>query len=255
MENMTLKTRETLTTTNLPEIKDVAKDLLNSALTKAENVEKAKEFLEDLDKVIEYYNAVSKKAFYDAAKASDDPMKYAILGFFYPGIKVKDEADKTTKTVTQVIADKEIPVDLGDLHEKTDGGIGADKQWIYSLQRFNFHLTVRAAERVGASLSMDNFYMHEIAKSRDLGKNPCSNTQLLKTLQTIVTEMIGEGYKATSHDVNYLVDVYANDSKKSKTAITAANHKTLRTYMKKVCYRILTNGTGYDVEQKEIKKG
>ena len=52
----------------------------------------------------------------------------------------------------------------------------------------------------------------------------------------------------------YLVDVYSNDNKKSKTGITAANHKTLRNYLKKVCYRILTNGTGYDVESKEIKE-
>ena len=36
--------------------------------------------------------------------------------------------------------------------------------------------------------------------------------------------------------------------------ITAANHKTLRNYLKKVCYRILTGGTGYDVDQREIKE-
>lgn len=253
MENMNLKTRENLTTTNLEEIKEIAKALLHDSLT-AESLEKAKDFADDLAVVVEYYNRTSKDLFYAAAKASDDPMKYAILGFFYPGIKVKDEADNITKTVTQVIADKEIAVDLGDLHSKIDGGIGADKNWIYSLQRFNFHLTVRAAERLGKKLDMDNFYMHEIAKQRDLGRNPCSNTQLLKTLQVIVDEMIGPDYKATSHDVNYLVDVYATDSKKSKTAVSAANHKTLRNYMKKVCYRILTGGIGYDVEQREIKK-
>lgn len=251
---MNLKTREPLTTTDLAEIKEIAKELLHSSVT-AENVEKAKDFADDLGQVVEYYNDTSKKLFYEAAKASPDPLKYAILAFFYPGIRVKDQADPKTKTVTQVIDDRDLPVDIGNLYDSVTGGIGADKNWIYTLEKFNFHLTVRAAERVGAKLNMDNFYMRELAKSRDLGKNPCSNTQLLKTLQTIINEMIGPEYKATSHDVNYLVDVYANDSKKSKTAITAANHKTLRGYLKKVCYRILTDGTGYDVEQKEIKKG
>jgi len=251
MEMMNLKTRENLTTENLDEIKTVAKELLSSSQT-AENVEKAKEYIGDLDQVIEYYNGVSKKLFYNACKASEDPMKYAVLAFFYPGIKVKEKADPMTKTVTQEISDKEIPVDLGDLHESIDG-IGADKKWIYTVQKLNCHLTVREAERMGTKLSMDNFYMNEIARQRDLGKNPCSNTQLLKTLQVCIDEMIGPDYRAMSHDVNYLVDVYATDSKKSKTAITAANHKTLRNYMKKICYRILTGGVGYDVEQKEIR--
>ena len=139
------------------------------------------------------------------------------------------------------------------MHKRLEG-IGADSKWIYACEKFNFYLTLRAAERVGATVKSDAFALQEISKEISLGKNPCSNTQLLKTLQKLVDMMLGEGVgKCTSHDVHYLVDCYANDNKKSKTGITLANHKTLRNYMKKICYRVLTNGTGYDVDQREIK--
>ena len=107
---------------------------------------------------------------------------------------------------------------------------------------------------MGTTVNSDAFRMNEISKAIDMGKTPLSNTNILKTLQIVISEMLGEEYKATSHDVKYLMYVYAQDNKKSKTAITAANHKTLRMYLKKVCYRILTNGTGYDVESREIRE-
>ena len=239
-------------TNNLSELKDMAVELLDKS-ENAEDVKTRKEFDADIDTVITEYNKISKANCYKAAAESGDPLRYAVLQFSYPGLRVKETKDKDTGAILREIADTAKSIDLGDLHKRCDG-IGADKKWIYALERFNFYLTIRAAERVGAKVNSDAFVMNEISKEISLGKTPCSNTQLLKTLQTIVTMMLGGEYKATSHDVHYLVDCYANDSKKSKTAITLANHKTLRQYMKKICYRILTNGTGYDVEQKEIKE-
>ena len=240
-----------LKTTNLEEIKALAEEMLTRAES-AETMEAKRTAEADLEEVINYYAGISKAHCYAEAKASGDPMKFAITRFFFPIIKVKETKDKDTEIVIRSIADAERPIDLGDLHKKL-GGIGADKNWLYAAEKFNFYLTVRAAGRVGAVVNSDAMVMNEIAKAFDMGKNPCSNTQLLKTLQLVVTMMLGEGYKANSHDVNYLVDVYSNDNKKSKTGITAANHKTLRNYLKKVCYRILTNGDGYEVQQKDIK--
>ena len=240
-----------LKTTNLEEIKALAEEMLNRAES-AETMDAKRAAEADLEEVINYYAGISKAHCYAEAKASGDPMKFAITRFFFPVIKVKETKDKDTEIVIRSIADAERPIDLGDLHKKL-GGIGSDKNWLYAAEKFNFYLTVRAAGRVGAVVNSDAMVMNEIAKAFDMGKNPCSNTQLLKTLQLVVTMMLGEGYKANSHDVNYLVDVYSNDNKKSKTGITAANHKTLRNYLKKVCYRILTNGDGYEVQQKDIK--
>lgn len=239
-------------TTNLEEIKAIADDLLNKA-ENAENVGDKIAIEKDLDDVLAEYAKISKAACYKAAKESGDPMRFAILEFYYPIIRIKETKDSETKAVTRSIIVAPKPIDLGDLHKKLEG-IGKNPHWIYMAEQFNFHLSKRAADRMNVTINTDAFYMNEIAKQIDLGKNPCSNTQLLKTLNTVVQAMIGEEYHALSHDVNYLVDCYVNDSKKSKTAVTAANHKTLRNYLKKVCYRILTNGKGYDVEQKEIKE-
>lgn len=241
-----------LKTTNLEEIRAIAEELLEKSEA-SEDVAEKRAIDTDLEQCVNYYTAVSKEACYDAAKKSGDPMKFAIIEFFFPIIKVKENKDKETNIVTRSIVDAVKPIDLGDLHKKL-GGIGTDTKWIYLAEKMNYFLTVRAADRVGATVKNDSFRMNEIARAIDMGKTPCSNTNLLKTLQSVITAMLGEEYKATSHDVNYLVDVYSNDNKKSKTGLTAANHKTLRNYLKKVCYRILTNGTGYELEQKEIKE-
>ena len=241
-----------VTTTNLAEIKAIAEDLLTKS-EEAETVTAKKEFDDDLDYVVGYYKSLSKAAAYTAAKDSGDPMKYAIREFYYPAIKVKETKDKDTGISIRSVEDAIAPIDLGDMHKKL-GGIGADKNWLYKAEKLNYYLTIRAAQRVGATVKHESMTMKEISKEIDLGKNPCSNTNMLKTLQAIVTAMLGDGYKATSHDVNYLIDVYANDVKKSKTSISAANHATLRGYLKKVCYRILSGRKGYDVEQREIRE-
>lgn len=245
-----MKTREELKTQNLEEIEAIAKELLQQS-NDAEKVEDRKKYDDDLDETIGYYATVSKNATYNAIMESDNPMRYACVEFFYPAIRVKETKDKDTLAIVRTIEPTSKPIDLGDLHTKK-GGIGADKNWIYDAEKLNFYLSIRAAQRVGATFNSDAFRMQEVSKARDLGKNPCSNTNLLRTLQAIVTEMLGEEYKATSHDVNYLIDVYSNDAKKSKTGITAANHRTLRGYLKKVCRHIVT-GESYDLDQPEAR--
>lgn len=239
-------------TTNLAEIKALAEEHL-SKMVEAEEVSVQVECMRDIEECIKAYAAQSKANTYKELAESDDPMKNAVLKFFYPVIKYTEKKDKDTGIIIRAITDGGRPIDLGDLHKRLNG-IGADHKWLYTAQKLNFYLTKRVADEVGATIKSDAFRMTEIAREIDLGKNPTSNTNMLKTLQAVITQMLGEGYKATSHDVKYLLNVYANDNKKSKTGITAANHKTLRNYLKKVCYRILTGGTGYDVDQKEIKE-
>lgn len=241
----------TITITNLEEIRKIAETLLEES-DNAETVDDRKKADEKLDEAINHYTAVSKAECYARCKATENPLITAILEFFFPSIKVKEDKDKDTGIVTRKIIDIDKAIDLGDLHKKLNG-VGSDHSWLAMAENFNFHLTLRTAQRMNVTINSDAYKLSELARQQDLGKNPCSNTKLLATLQSIVTAMLGEGYKATSHDVNYLCDCYASDNKKSKTSITAANHKTLRNYLKKVCYRILTDGKGYDVETREIK--
>lgn len=247
-----------LTTTNLDEIKALAEELLDLA-ENAESVQDKIVIENDLEEVIGYYNANAKAECFAAAKDSGDPMKYAISTYFYKGLKVSEHKDKDTKLITRSIDYCNKQIDLAELHKKL-GGIGANTDWIHTAQTFNFHLTARAAEDLGSSTiknllknESDVFSMSDIARQRDLGKNPTAKANLAKTLQIIITEMLGDGYEILPIDVNYLTGVYASDDKKSKTGVTLANHKTLRTFLKKVCYRVMYNLPGYDVVQKEIK--
>ena len=93
--------------------------------------------------------------------------------------------------------------------------------------------------------------MSEIAKQIDMGKTPTSKTNILKTLQTIITAMLGDEVKATSHDVNYLMSVYSRKNRKALT-VTCANHKYFRGYLAEICNHIVT-GNPYDVDFKKAK--
>ena len=93
--------------------------------------------------------------------------------------------------------------------------------------------------------------MSEIAQKYNLGKNPASKTNLLKTLTSIVQAMIGDEYKAVSHDVNFLLSVYSRKSRKALT-VTCANHKYMRGYVMEICHRIVTGAT-YDIDFKMKK--
>ena len=97
----------------------------------------------------------------------------------------------------------------------------------------------------------DSYYMSDLAKSIDMGKNPTSKTNLLKTLTTVIQAMIGEEYKPLSHDVNFLLLVYGKKSRKALT-VTCANHKYLRGYCMEICHRLVM-GKVYDVDYKKMK--
>lgn len=236
----------------LAEMRAKAEELLEKA-DSAETITEAQKFEKELEQTINECTAEMKLQAFNKCQSSANPMHTAILEFDFPSIKVKETKDKDSGNVVRSIVECRKPIDLGELHKKI-GGIGADKNWIYIAEKLNYLLTIRAAKELGTSVKTENYRMNEVSQQIDMGKTPLSNTNILKTLQVVITSMLGEGNNATSHDVKYLMYVYAQDNKKSKTAITAANHKTLRMYLKKVCYRILTNGTGYDVESREIKE-
>lgn len=87
-----------------------------------------------------------------------------------------------------------------------------------------------------------------------MGKNPASKTNLLKSLQVVITAMLGGDYKPTSHDVNYLLSIYSKKSRKALT-VTCANHRYFVNYLAEICHRIVTPGAAYDVEFKAKKEG
>ena len=207
---------------------------------------------DETQKAVNEYTAIVRGMCFDDCKASADPMLTAVTALTYMTIAVKDEKVGEAKIPVRSVIDKERPIDLLKLH-KHCGSIGADKNWAHIAQKMNFLLTAQKCVDLGIDPKAvnDSYAMSEIARDFDMGKNPASKTNLLKTLQIVVTAMLGEGYKAKSHDVNFLLSVY---SKKNRAALTVscANHSHFRNYLAEVCHRIVTEKS-YAVEFK-VKK-
>lgn len=204
------------------------------------------------EKTNEYTSVVRDMCFEDC-KNSDDPMLTAVKTLSFVTIGVKDEKKGDDKVPVRSIIDKERQIDLLKLH-KYCGSIGANENWSHIAMKMNFLLTAQKCVDLGIDPKAvnDSYAMSEIAREFDMGKNPTSKTNLLKTLQTVVTAMLGGDYKATSHDVNYLMSVYSKKNRKALT-VTCANHRYFRNYLAEVCHRIVTPGATYEVDFKTKK--
>ena len=128
-------------------------------------------------------------------KNTDNPMLTAVTTLSYVTIGVKDEQKGDDKVPVRAIVDKERQIDLLKLH-KYCGKIGANENWAHIAQKMNFLLTAQKAVDLGIDPKAvnDSYAMSEIAREFDMGKNPVSKTNLLKTLQTVITAMLGEQY-------------------------------------------------------------
>lgn len=223
-----------------------------------ENGKTAEKLIRDaMEFIVGKYTNISRDECFKALKETDDPMLEAVKQLTYPSIKIVDVQGKKdgSELAKTIIDDTEKPIDLFKLHKYVGGdGIGANKQWPYMVEKFNMLMTAQKAVDLGINpKKINNSYaMSEISDGIDLGKTPTSKTNILKTLQSIITAMIGEEYKATSHDVNYLLSIYSRKSRKALT-VSCANHRYMRQYLMEICHRIAL-GKVYDVEFKMKKQ-
>ena len=207
----------------------------------------------DMSEKIGEYTSTVRILCFEKCKNTDDPMLTAVKFLTYETIGVKDTTvgDEAKIPVRELIK-RERPIDLLKL-DKYCGGIGHDKTWNHMVMKMNFLLTVQKCIDLGVDPKKvyEDYAMSETARQFDMGKNPTSKTNLLKTLQKVITAMLGDGYKATSHDVNFLLSIYSKKSRKALT-ITTANHRYMRNYLAEICHRIATGAT-YGVEYKKAK--
>ena len=214
--------------------------------------DKAIKIDEQLTEKVNEYTSVAREMAFEACKATDDPMLEAIKRLTFTTIGVKDQKDEDTDVPVRVLIEKEKIIDLVKL-DKFCKGIGKDKNWDDVIQKFNFLMTYQVATDLGLDPKevSDSYAMSEIARQIEFGKTPTSNTNMLKTLQAIVNAMIGDEYKATSHDVKFLYYTYARRGRKALT-VACANHKNMREIAMLICNRIV-EGKTYSVDYKKIK--
>lgn len=207
----------------------------------------------EITKAVNEYTSVAREECFDECAAEENPMLEAIKRLSFTTIGVKDERKGDGNIPVRIVIDKERAIDLLKLHKRIDGGIGHDKNWHYIAEKMNFLLTAQKAIDLGINPKdiNDSYEMSNISKQMDMGKTPTSKTNLLKTLQTVITAMLGEDVKATSHDINYLMSVYSRKNRKALT-VTCANHRYFRGYLAEICNHIVT-GNSYAVDYKKAK--
>ena len=133
------------------------------------------------DTVNEYTATVRDMCFEDC-KNTENPMLTAVTTLMFVTIGVKDEQKGDDKVPVRSIVDKERQIDLLKLH-KYCGSIGANENWSHIAQKMNFLLTAQKCVDLGVDPKSvnDSYSMSEIAREFDMGKNPTSKTNLLKT--------------------------------------------------------------------------
>lgn len=219
-----------------------------------EKFKEANEIREALDKNVgEYTSLAQKKAFDECNEDPEGAMMAAVKRLTFDTIRIKEipAKDGGVFHITKEAVSK--PIDLIKL-DKHCAGIGANREWFHIAQKMNFLLTAKTAKDLGITdlkAINDSYAMSEIAAVFDMGKDPTSKTNLLRTLNTVISAMLGEEYKALSHDVNFLIKVYCKKGKKA-LSVNCANHRYFVGYLAEICHRIVTGGT-YSVEYKAKK--
>lgn len=225
--------------------------------------QKAGDLKENISQDVNKYTKLCREQCFAECRDAENPMHEACQRIQYDTIRLKEEELEDHTKVLKIV-DAKRNIDLEKLHKFVNGGIGAESDWIFKAEKLNFLLTAKAAEELNATLPNGKkftlnelskcYAMKSISKQIEFGKNPLSNTNFLKTLNVVVKAMLGEEFKATSHDVAYLKQTHAKPSK-AALKVQCSNHKSMRLFLMHVCHRIL-NGEKvyYGIESKEIKE-
>lgn len=210
---------------------------------------------EAIEELVNEYTSIARGECFATLKAAEDPMIEAVKQLHYQTIRIVDKkvGEPKQKIPVSFIENAEKPIDLLKLHKYVGGdGIGRDKNWIHIAEKFNFLMTTQKAKDIGDDTKDINrrYAMSDDSRDIEFGKSPTSKNNILKTLQTVVTAMIGDEYKATLYDVNFLLSIYSRKGKK-ELAVVCANHKYMRQYLAEVCHHIVL-GKPYSVDYKKL---
>ena len=202
------------------------------------------------------YQKLREYEVFEELSKHEKPLLQAVRQLSYETIAFKDKVIKDTTIPVREIVDKTVQIDLGKLHKFVDGGIGEDKNWIYSLEKFNFLLTAKVARDLDAKASLteinDSYHMRKLSREVDLGTTKLSKNNISKTLNAVIMEMLGKEYKSSSHDVLYLENAMTVDLR-SVAGLKVGNDRRLRNVVLKTLNRIVT-GKDYVVTSNQVRK-
>ena len=213
------------------------------------------ELLTKIQKAVSGYNNNSwTKTKLDIA-STEDPMRTAVMEFYYPVIKVVDVniGDKEAPVMIKKVRDADKIISLKKLHDGTADGIGRNKRWYHLVEVF---AALMAAKSTGDIEADDDNDRKRIAKNiltnfdfaaeqQDIDaviEGGFSNTKVVKALQKVVDAMLGEGYAICNKDFNFVSQRSTKKSKNKKCTNEAINASEMAEVMLHVCYKLLTGG-------------
>ena len=197
-----------------------------------------------MPEVINLYTALAKRECYDELFATDDPLLAAVRKLSFPTIKDKKSrvGEDGEKIEIVEIQDIEKRINLYDLHKSAPDGVGADKKWIYMVERLNFYFVGHIAQQLGIKLTdLDGSYaMSKLAAEIDMGKTPLSKNNIGKTFQNVLNAMFGDtsGIKVSTKHINYILIVYAKEGKASLT-VACRNKRKFADIVLQMCHAIV----------------
>lgn len=233
--------------------------IINDKSTKAADIEKLNAETSELEK--EYARAAHHAAALELLN-NDAPMLAAAMALTFETVKHKDKEDENGVKSRELVT-AERPLDFAALESffvERGKKFGTESTWAYKVAAFNRLLCMRTAQSIGADVKTvaEKFATPTQARDINLGKTPTSNTQLLKQLQMIIDSMLyvegekGNIYKANSHDVGYLLSLYAKKGR-GVLSVAAARPKYLEKLIAEILHRIVTEKS-YNIEFKEKKE-
>lgn len=222
-----------------------------------------------ISEAVEKYNAECERECFRELETEDDPMKAVALvqcfGVMSVKVKKKKGVDgKPTGETEMQMGDGIQRIDPYRLHKFVDGGIGADKLWVYKVERLNMLFTAYQAARThaigtdGKNLDFqtirDTIAMSEESRKLSLSREDERQNEetLLENTQAVLTAMLGEGYTATPQMVEYLIICHTKGGRDPMTFV-CSNKRTMRQYMLDCCHAAIT-GDAFIIDYKKRRK-
>ena len=214
---------------------------------------------EDLDKLVDEYTTEAENDCFNVLKKAKNPMLEAAKTMSFQVIRVREvkikEGDRKgqPETVAEFVARG---IDPLRLHNKTEGGIGADRLWMYKVERLNMLFTAQSARELNKDPQKikNTMAMSQESQKIAFAKEDEAQTDeiLLGNIQAVLDAMLGAGYTATPDMVAFLKRVHSKGGR-DNVSVVCSTHKGMRGYMLGVCHRAVT-GEEFDLVYKEKKQ-
>ena len=211
---------------------------------------------ENLDKELTSLNSAVKTQVYVQLAESPMPIAKAVATYYITSYKLVEEHDKTTGAIKGLDIAKvtNTRLNIADFVKFAK----LDKDWLYKCDQLLALMQLRKTDVYALSeadlLATSPFFIRK-ANEKLAGNTPDSNTQVVKLLQEIVNETIGNGeqkYKVTIHDIMFIEDAVYSYNRKAECAIKATRSAQFVYVIVSVLFKIL-NDKAYEVQNNKIK--